>query len=234
MRTVQEYLKELDKDRLISIYMEEHKDYYIVDCTDKGRTIRDITDRLQNVLSGFIDRLRTIRITEPEDGKKCILLAHRSLNDDWHDMEFSLVHADEVLNDPDNAEAYGYEVCYQSEVMGYLVSDAPLTQRYIYHLIVDVLHETSFYGFNEEELEDVRSSLENLSFDEEHDAISYDEFLKSTLEDKDDYDRGIFLDKPSEDEKGLLNELHEVEHRYRDYCFRKELAILRADLQRNS
>ncbi|MBR1452051.1 MAG: hypothetical protein IJ592_00955, partial [Candidatus Methanomethylophilaceae archaeon] len=145
MRTVQEYLRELDKDRLISIYMEEHKDFYIDSCPDKSKTIRDITDRLQDVLSEFIDRLRTIRITEPEDGGTCILLAHRSLHNDWHDMEFSLVHADEVLNDPDNAEAYGYEVCYQSEVMGYLVSDAPLTQRYIYHLIVDVLHETSFY-----------------------------------------------------------------------------------------
>ena len=78
MMTVQQHLKELDKKKLISMYISEHRGWYIESPGYADKTVREITDGLREALSRYIDRLRTIPITESQDGQY-VLFAHRTL-----------------------------------------------------------------------------------------------------------------------------------------------------------
>lgn len=49
--------------------------------------------------------------------------------------------------------------------MGFQVADTPLTQRYIYELVADVMHTASFFGFSQEDLPGEIEKLKK-SFDE--------------------------------------------------------------------
>ena len=50
--------------------------------------------------------------------------------------------------------AIGYEFTRQEEIVGFLVSDTEFTQREIYEVLADVLYEASFFGYEQERLED--------------------------------------------------------------------------------
>lgn len=53
--------------------------------------------------------------------------------------------------------------------MGYFVADTYLTQYEIDNLLVDFLHETSWTGFNHEDLERILNDLdESIKEEEEH------------------------------------------------------------------
>ena len=50
------------------------------------------------------------------------------------------------------------------------------------------------------------------------------------LEDMDGYDRGVFLDRLSADEKELLEKIREAENGFYEHSFRKELTFIRSEL----
>ena len=96
MRAVQEHLMELDKDRLIGIYIDVHGGGYITDPELADMTAKEIRESMRMKLSEFIDELRIMPVTESDDGKTCILLAHRIARNCEDEIVFSLVHADDV------------------------------------------------------------------------------------------------------------------------------------------
>ena len=211
MRAVQEHLMELDKDKLIDIYIDVHGGGYITDPELADMSAKEIRESMRMKLSGFIDELRTMPVTQSNDGRTCILLAHRISRGCEDEIVFSLVRADDVLEDIDAVESYGYELQDRSEIMGYLVSDAPLTKRYIYHLMADVIHETTFFGLEQEDIEEAREDLERRIAETENEgSIPFEKFKKEMLEDLDEYDQGVFLDEPSADERELLEKIVEA------------------------
>ena len=233
MKTVQQHLNELDKDKLVSVYIHEYGEGYVTFDHSSDRTVREIKAMLQRKISDYVDRLRTIPVSTTEDGKVGVLLAHRYASDGSSDMMFSLVHADEVLEDISTVESYGYELQDQSEIMGYFVSDSPLTMRYIYHLMADVMHEASFFGFEQEDLEEAKKSIQRgLDEVDEKEGIPYEEAIEELIKDYDEYDRIVFLDKLTAEEQELMDKVTEADDEFYEYSFRKELAILREMLQK--
>lgn len=232
MKTVQDYMRELDKEKLISVYMSEHRGFYLENSGSNDMTAKDVEEALHDKLSDLIDVFRTIAITPPDDGKTAILLVHRMMADGSSEPTFSLVHADEVLEDIGTAESYCYMFQHRSEIAGYLVSDAPLTRRYIYNLMADVLHETSFNGFDEESQEEARHDLEErLEETEPEGGMTFEELQEVLVKDLDDYDRGVFLDELSKDEKELLERASEAQNEFYENSFRKELGFIRSELE---
>lgn len=164
-KTVQEVLRELDTERLIGTYRfhfpigyEEHLELLDV-------TVREIQERVKQGLRQFIERLRTLPVQSPEDGKQGLLFAHRIMKGGSHEKTFELVFIDELLRDGVKCQCYAYEFTEQAVIMGFQVADTPLTQRYIYELVADVMHTASFFGFSQE---DPPGEIEKLkqSFDE--------------------------------------------------------------------
>lgn len=227
MKTVQQVLRELDEDRIIDVYLYENpieydRHEYLLD-----QTVRDVREAVRNRLRQFIRRLKDMEITEPEDGHMGILYAHRTMDDGFGSQAFNLVHMDELLGRGVECENYAYEFSPQSEIMGFLVADTPMTQRYLYDLIADVLTEASFFGFEQEELAEKKAELEQSMKEVENGTAELRtwEELKAELENGD-----LPLDEESPDEEELRYAAMEAEWAYSRHSREKELTLIRESL----
>lgn len=224
MKTVQKVLQELDADKLIDTFLRDNPIEYDRNENMLDRTVRDIRDTVHNNLRRFINRLREMPITEPEEGHQGVLYAHRTMKEGFSAQAFNLVHLEELLELGTECENYAYEFTPQSEIMGFLIADSPMTQRYIYDLVADVLYEASFFGFEQEglpmqkaklmdSLEEVRSgNVESLSWEE----------VKAELETED-----FSFDEESPDEEALRRAAWEAEWAYSRHSRDKELTAIR-------
>lgn len=157
MKTVQEYLKILDKDKLMKMYMSRL-------CVNPKFFNSDDTRlfiKTHIKIGEYIKRLKTLKIQPTEDGSVPVLYVYETIAGaiNFTENDFGLIHLDELKKDVENANDYAYEFQNQKEIMGYLVSNAPYTQENIYELMVDVMYEASFFGYENEHLEEERESL---------------------------------------------------------------------------
>ncbi len=218
MKTVQQYLKELDTEKLIDTYSYEfpfdNADY--MSC--KEMTIEQIHDSYKQGMYKYIEYLKSVEITEPKDGRKCLIYAQRCIgDDDLTDQSYHLIPIDELLEKGCDTESYGYELCPVSEIMGYYVADTKLTQHYIYELIADVLHETSFFGFHpqkrEESIQEINDRLKNANKDLTE-YVSMEELFKEL---------GWEIERQSDDEREMYNKVIQAILDYERYSKEKEL-----------
>jgi hypothetical protein len=159
MRTIQEYLEEADMDRLVTEFFNTHPAQY--ESEDRmDLSVRQIREKKENHLVEYIHRLQSMEITPDKDNEEPILFAHKYLHDGYDDITYSLLYKRELLEKGTEASTYSYILCRHPEAMGYLVSNADLTQKNIYGLMVDVLWETSYFGYEEEELENAIKDME--------------------------------------------------------------------------
>lgn len=229
LKTVQEVLCELDTEKLIGTYRwhfpigyEEHPELL-------DMTVREIQERVRQGLRLFVERLQTLPVQSPEDGKQGLLFAHRIMKGGSHDRTFELIFIDELLRDGVKCQGYAYEFTEQAVIMGFQVANTPLTQRYIYELVADVMHTASFFGFSQEdlprELEKLKQSYEE-SQESATKGIPFEEAL-------DELGRkyGFAPDRESEDERELHHEVMRAELVYGMHSREKELAAILTVLQ---
>ena len=72
MRVVQEHLMELDKDKLIDVYIDIHGGGYITDPELADMTAKEIRESMRMKLSDFIDELCIMPVTQSDDGRTFI------------------------------------------------------------------------------------------------------------------------------------------------------------------
>ena len=221
MRTVQEYLKKIDDERLINEYLCEHP-IHLHEVSDESMTIKEARALVKTKLQRYLERLRTMELEVSEDGKEYALFAHGVLKDGFQEEVYSLVCLQELIEKGEEAESYAYEFTRQAEIMGFLVSDAEFTQRHIYGLLVDVMFEASFFGFEQQRLEEEKKKLEEAIKEcEEGRTVTY------TLEEWEE-EFGLEKEKPDETADELRRRALEASMEYDKYCRQKELRELKA------
>lgn len=225
MKTVQEYLRELDRDRLIEEYLYKSPIEF-EKIHDKSVSVETVFQRVREYIGEYIDRLRKLDITQDDDGKQGIVFAHRCVGSNCESLEiaFPLVFKEELLEHGTEANSYAYEFSPQSEIVGYLVADNPLTQYYIYDLLADVMFEAAFFGFDEEHKEEeeqkvVQSCEEAMSPDFK--GIPWEE-VKAHLEEK----MGQKFDEESEDELEYHRAVWAAEMEYSQHSRTKEMNMI--------
>ena len=187
MKTVQEWLIELDTTELIDTYFREHPiDFIHMEENARQMSVCDIQTKGRKKLESYIDYLRTLPIKNNTEEGKGLLFVFRML---YGYSDTGLVHelvlVDELLRDGPEAEAYSYTLTDPAEVMGFYVADTPLTQYNIVFLIANVLFEASFYGWTSEEVN--REIEATFSDDDEGDAEpdeedeSFDEMYRKRI-----------------------------------------------------
>lgn len=159
MKTVQEWLNELDMDLLIQDYLYVDPVNYDNYEEKLNKTVQEVKDEHINNVRNFINRMRTISVKAPEDGRQGILYARRVIEDGVPSQVFELIHKDELLEKGHEALDYAYYFSDQAEIAGYLVADTCLTLACIYDLIADVLDEASYFGYEQEYLEDSKNRI---------------------------------------------------------------------------
>ena len=226
MKTVQQYLKELDWGRLIDTYLFEHPIEYI-DPALAGLTVSQIREKYTKGMRKFIERLCGLTPKDDPDGRVGILFAHRCIEVEPMSRTegYCLVHADEVLSDGENAKTYAYEFTDQSEIVGFLVADSEYTRRHIYGLMADVLYQASFFGYRQEGLAEALEDLDRSMKEVENgNVLSIDEIMEKYIPEHES-------ERKDPAEMDLRNTVLKAAFDYNEHFKKKELALLSVTLR---
>ncbi len=229
MKTVQEWLRELNTDRLIGTWKYAHRFDHVEHPDMFDMTIRQILEQVEKTLTVYINYLRGLPIKAPSDGHRGLLFVSRCIRDGSKDKAYNLCFLDELMAKGVECQHYAYEFTEQSEIMGFLVADTPLTLRHIYALMVNVLHTASFFGFKQEYLAEEKEILIKASQDNDANragAMLFDEFME-----KMEKRLGFKPDRESEDERALRVKVMEAEQAYAMHSRKKELTLILASLR---
>lgn len=216
MNTVQEYLRQADCEKLINIYLYDHP-VNLNELPDGIMSLKDSKEKVKTKLRKYIERLRTMEIEKSSDGQEYVLFAHKVFRDISEEEEYSLVCVQELLDEGTDAKSYAYECTKQAEIVGFKVADTKYTQKNLNGLLVDVLYRASFFGFEQEYLEEKMKKLDEAIRElEEGNSVTY------SLEEVREH---LGLEKEEVDAKAdeLKGRVLEATIEYEKYCKKKEL-----------
>lgn len=219
MKTIQEYFREADIEELIRYYLYEHP-VKIDDISDENRRIVDVKEHIRGLLGGYVERLRSIDIESSEDGKEYILFVHKMQQEGLEDDSYSLVCLQELEKDGVDAQTYSYIFDRQEKIMGFKVAETSYTQKHIVGLLVDVMHEASFFGFEQQHLDEELQKLE--------DSIKEVENGTAKTYSMDEVWEHLGFEREERDEKAdeLQGEITKAMVKYDQYQKKKELQAL--------
>ena len=232
MRTIQEYLKECDRESIIHVFIHQYafSPLEMMDKNCREITLGQIMDYYEENLNKLIDRLINTTPVQSED--RWILLAHHCASEESGDMVYNLYKEDELKTEGPLV-SYSYEFAPFEEVVGFYVADTYLTQYKINGLIVDFLNEVSWTGFEHEKLDGIVDEIiEGAEEAEAHkDDPSYfitlDE-LKNHMEEK--FGLKHEEEDPRQEEARLRLSEHQIE--YNDICQKIEIEKLKESIRK--
>ena len=233
MKTVKEYLKEIDANRLVSTFLYNYPSDEVDLLQYKKMTIEDYRNNEEKALHAFIDRLKNMEPVKPEDDDMHIFFAYRSEGDGDDGIGFGMVIGKDLIEKGTDANTYSCMFTKQEEIVGYYVAENDLTQHNIYDLLAFIMRESSSFGFKQERLEKTIQELkESIEQSEKHPETcrSAKEVVKELSE-----KLGIeyFEDEESDDLKDLRYKIVEAQINYRKYSIKEELGILIGKLAEN-
>lgn len=163
MKTIQQYFREANVDELVNDYLFEHP-ITIRPCDDfdPTRTIAEVYEGYKAKVRGLIEDIQTIKIKSQDDDDIMVFFVHHCTENEYgKDVCVMLAKLSDLLDENKMTVSYGYEFVPLAESAGYLVADTYLTQRNISMVLIDFMHEASFFGFKQEDLANVVAELES-------------------------------------------------------------------------
>lgn len=171
MKTVKDYLFELDVTQLVDTYFEEYGAklfdlYWFNNPTDYNdehidydETVRELTvfeyaQAKRKELYDYFKFLKSVDVKESPNLKTCIIYAFGKYELDYRNRwQVRLLFLEDLLADPDNCKNRTFDAVEFSEVLGFRVADNKFTQEKIYRVISRVLHIASATGYRQENRE---------------------------------------------------------------------------------
>ncbi len=142
MKTLQEYVKELDRERLIQeICWVDKIDFIMLE--NKDISVAEVFARQRGVVSSFLEAFEKIEPVKNDNG---IFLACPS-DDPLERIWVFLIHADELGEE----KPVHYDVCFvdRNKLAGFLVAGTEYVQDHIYEVVADIIKEATFWGWSE-------------------------------------------------------------------------------------
>lgn len=152
--------KKSRSDQLINYYLYKYP-VVLDDISDEHQKISKVKNHIRTVLKEYIERLCSMNIEVNKDGKEYVLFVHKMQQDGVEEDTCSLVCQQELQDKGVAAETYSYVFDRQAKIMGFKVSDAAYTQKNIVELLTDVMHEASFFGFEQQHLDEELKKLDS-------------------------------------------------------------------------
>ena len=227
MKTIQEYLKECDREAIIDQYISTYLlNTDLIAPKYDGVTVGDLKDRMKIEINGLIDRLISTEPVSNEDGGILMVIHTSELGYRCDDIDIILVEESDVLSGNNEVQAYDYAFLSHAHMMTFLVADTYLTQYYLNDLIVEFLHEALLMGPKQERLQSFIKKLEKGRNDyREGRSIPFEHAIMD-LEEKYGYECEI----QDPDQEAAKYELEVHKMRYDRFCKEIEIRKLRDDL----
>nr|WP_297767221.1 DUF6557 family protein [uncultured Butyrivibrio sp.] len=231
MKTIQQILKELDIEEVIDYYFatypvdlfkdlgEEWEDMTVAECkTYERHKIKAMIERLVNMTPN------------PNVEKESVLFVSRIVDDvASRELDVSLVDIDELLETDDvfSISTYAYEFERQEDTLGYYVADTALTQNNLLEVAVSYLYEVSFFGYEQEDLEEERQVLDDAFRDiKEHPENLITKSLEEVYE-----ELGIPIEQTTPEEEEKLDAYQKAGIEYNRYSRGVELNKIKKQIQ---
>ena len=202
MKAVQEVLKVIDEKELIDNYLATYP--ISIDDFDENITVGEVRKYSIDCLHQYLAHLKAMKIKS--DDNQGIFFISRKIEDETGDTVTNLVFINDLKKYGVQSESYAFEFTPQPEIMGWLIADNILTQNHLNDLLVEILYESSFFGFKQEGLKkEIDNNLGK--------ALSFDEFQK-------EFD----FDKQDPKEEKLEVKVIQDKIEYSEYSRKKKLA----------
>ena len=227
MKTVQEYLRTANRERLLDsfAYDEICEPYFLLKAKDF--TVAEIQESVKTNMNHFIDHLLSIE-AEPSDHKVLYLSSTCSF-DGKYDNSLNLIDLNEIGKDI-YASSYAFELTEWKECMGYLVAETKLTQDNIDDLLSQFLNELSFFGtepdHHQKEVDRVCADLDQAMKEIEEGKTKPAELVMDELRKK----HRMPIDEKDEVQDQLRNEIMDAEIKYNYYCTWRERSRILASI----
>lgn len=230
VKTIQEVLKELDKEEVIDCYFSTYPINIFKDLDQEwdDMTVAECKTYSRDKIKALIDRVISAKGNLSAD-KKSILFAYKYAEDAISDeIGVGLVDAGELLDaeDVSKVHTYAYEFERIEDTVDYYVADTPLTRNNLLEVAVSYLFEISFFGYEQEHLEEEKQKLEH-AIEESKDPskcsslISYEELLEHF---------GITEDEAYPEEEAKRKAFEDAVLEYDNYCSVMEMERVKAAL----
>ena len=226
MKTIQQVMKEMNLDHIENAYFYKYPvNLHSIKESD-DMTVSAVKDKISKRFQDYLNRLLTMEI-ERDDKNTWILFAYKSYSIDQCN-EVGLIKAVDLVKAKDlsSVNTYEYVLTEQKEALGFLVADNKLTQDSIMDVVVEFLYEMSWFGYEQEGLEEEKRSLD----DSIKECEEHPERMKAfDLDDlRDEFGLPIKEEYPREEE--LIHEIFNAEHAYTMYCRNIELERIKKDI----
>lgn len=223
MKTVQEWLKEVDEEKLVDTYFSrfpiDYEDIFIYEKEATQLPLKTIRERLRAALVGFIRRLKKLT---PGVGRSEVFFATKVYQEGHSRIETMMCDVDELLTQK-CPERYDWSLMDFEDVMGYWVADTELTQENIYDVLACILKELSFFGYTREEHEEGRERLNTIWKDAEAERQAGEYYTQDEMREWLGWEPEKADPEAEERERKIFAE----EIKYGRFCFKREVAAVR-------
>lgn len=221
MKTVQETLREMDKEELMRQFFYEHPSK--LDNFDDDLTIAQAKERANKVIGKYIERLETME-AKPND-RQMIFYMYEYLGSYKLNQYRGLSTVADLQEKGVEAPNYGIEYTSQEEVMGYWVADTEMTQYYLNDLMVEIIWDASFFGVEQPKLPEAIKELEEA--DKE-----IDEGLEESFSSYEEFEDFLYGDEPrppklskedAAEKQKIIEEVNHLHENFNHHLHQKEI-----------
>lgn len=216
MKTVQKWLNEIDGEVLADRYFAEYPIDFVM-LHDQNRTVAEIRRAARERFIEYVRKMRVVPIQQREE-KTAVFYASKGHRDHKRCVITEMCIMEDVLSSHE-PEHYSCVLTDHAKVMGYFIADTPLTQDNIEIVLAHILFETSFFGYDQEDLPDMIETLRRSEEDMKKGWTYTMEEMREHL--------GLPPMEPDEEAEALEHDIITAEYTYDLFCRRREEAKLR-------
>lgn len=157
-KTVQQCLLESDTKEVLAAYHEALPiNYEMIE--NKDLTLRGIQERSDKRITEFIEYMRTIPLATEKTPAVFFAVPEISEDHDYIDTGVAMCEMED-LKEEGEPQTYSWLLMSHAEVAACLVADTAMTKEFLPDVLGIILAETSFFGFEQSDIDKVRKDLE--------------------------------------------------------------------------
>lgn len=222
MKTVHEWIKEIDIDKLADAYFYEYPIEYERHI-NSDKTVAEIKDAYRKRFYEFIEQLKSIEPKVLSDDERGIFFCHKAYGRDMKNPETVLCIESDILK-CGNPQTYSCILTDFDEIMGYYIAETESTIKKINDVLAQIIYEMTFFGYSQEDIEKGRLELEEAAKEADEGKVVS---METTFA-----DLGIEPQPRDEEDIEMLGEIYSMENEYNQYWLRKEVEKVREQLNK--
>lgn len=157
-KTVQQCLLEADAKEVLAAYHEALPiNYEMIE--NKDLTLREIRERSDKRITEFIEYMRTIPLATERESAVFFAVPELTEDSSYVDTGVAMCEMDDLKGEGE-PESYSWLLMAHAEVAACLVADTEMTNEFLPDVLGIILAETSFFGFDQSDIDKVRKDLE--------------------------------------------------------------------------